>query len=188
MSQWHHPVPALTGGIRFPGNGFTGLGPGETAGRSPRHLLPFVEQTLIQKRGEGCSPPPSSPPLHSLLLFSYLCFGKHFSKNISLVIQSLLHLPNLLFIQERQRCHVITTCPKEGKQLESNPLCLFYTVPSAFGSVMPYFLLLLLFPSRTYPVTHLLIFVPLLPEKHSQTESLQWCYLFWEKGKIAGFA
>lgn len=61
---------------------------------------------------------------------SYICFARHFSKNLSLVIQSLPHLPNLPFVQEHQRCPVITTCLKKGKQLESNPvfvlLCPFW--------------------------------------------------------------
>lgn len=61
---------------------------------------------------------------------SYICFGRHFSENFSLVIQSLPHLPSLPFIQEHQRCPVITTCLKKGKQLESNPvfvlLCPFW--------------------------------------------------------------
>lgn len=35
----------------------------------PGHWLPFVVQTLIKKRGEGCSFPPPPPPPTSLLLF-----------------------------------------------------------------------------------------------------------------------
>lgn len=147
----HHSVPAPTRRCQFPKDGVSVTGLGKTAGRSPGHLLPFVEQTLIKKRAEGCSLPPPSPPSPtplSLLLFLIFAFGSIFLKT-SLVIQSLPHLPNLHFIQEHQRCPVITTCLKEGKQLESNLLYLFYTVPSGFGSFVPCFLLLMFFPSTT---------------------------------------
>lgn len=116
-SWWHHSVPAPTRGCGFPKDGVSVTGLGETAGRSPGLLLPFVEQTLIKKRAEGCSLPPPSPPSPtplSLLLFFIFALGSIFLKT-SLVIQSLPQLPNLHFTQEHQRCLVITTCLKEGK-------------------------------------------------------------------------
>lgn len=76
------------------------------------------------KKGRGLlSSSLTTPP-------SYICFGRNFSKKLSLVIQSLPHIPKLPFIQEHQRCPVITTCLRKGKQLESNPvfvlLCPFW--------------------------------------------------------------
>lgn len=120
-SAWHN------WGTRLPWDVGAVTNLGETAGRSPWPLF-FVEQTLIKKMGEGCSlsPPPPPPLPPSLLLF--LCCEKHFSKKISLMIQSLPHLPILLFIQEKQRCPVIITCPKEGKQLESNPVFVLHSL------------------------------------------------------------
>lgn len=55
-----------------------GLGLGETFGRSPGHLLPFVEQTLI-KRGRGLL---SSPP--PLLLFLIFALWSSFLKTFPL--------------------------------------------------------------------------------------------------------
>lgn len=73
------------------------------------------------KEGEGCSPPPPITPL------SYLCFVKQFSKNISLVIQSLPHLRNLPFIQGHQRCPMITTSWKKENSWKAI-LCVCFTL------------------------------------------------------------
>lgn len=187
--RWHHSVPALTVRSGFPRGGVTVTGPGETAGRSRNcwqvspgtGCLLWCKHWL--KRGERAALFLLLLPLllHCCSFLSLL--GKHFSKNISLVIQSLPHLPNLPFIQEHQRCPVITTCMKGGKQLESNPLYLFYTVPSGFGTFVPCFLLLVVFSQHKIPRYVSVGFCSCAAWK---TQCLQWCYLLREK--IAGLA
>lgn len=127
-SQWHHSV-LDNWGRRFPRDVGTVTKLGETAGRSP-WLLFFCGANTDQKDGRRLLSFSSSSFTSSSITtcLSYLCCEKHFSKKISLMIQSLLHLPTLLFILRKQRCPVIITCPKEGKQLESNPVFVLHSL------------------------------------------------------------
>lgn len=127
------------------------------------------------KKGRGLLSSSLTTPL------AYICFGRHFSKNLSLVIQFLPHLPSLPFIQEHQRCPVITTCLKKRKNSWKAILYLFYSVPSGFSTLMPCFLWLTFFSQHNLYVCWFLFLYYLKYKVKQNTCS-------GRKEKIAGYA